>query len=69
MSITKSFNDENEEQSIDCFPTVDRNVRFRFLKFGSCEFFIDLDIQTAEALMDEIHLSLSQLEGGEDVIH
>ena len=65
MSISKLFNDDDLEKSIECFPTVENNVCFRFLFKGNCEFAIDLDIETAEALMDEIHLSLKQLEGGE----
>lgn len=64
MPVLKMFYDNLEEQSIDVFPTMDKTIRFRFLKDSQCEFYIDLDIETAEALIDEIHLSLSKLEGG-----
>lgn len=66
MSITKLFNDCDGEKSMECFPTIEKKICFRFLYNGTCEFTIDLDIETAEALMDEIHLSLSQFEGGEE---
>lgn len=68
MSITKLFNDDDGEKSIECFPTIENKICFRFLFNETCEFAIDLDIETAEALMDEIHLSLNKLEGGKDGI-
>jgi len=64
MPITKLFQDSDCEKSIDCYPTKDTEICFRFSLNGNCEFTIDLDIETAEALMDEIHLSLSQFKGG-----
>lgn len=69
MPVTKMFYGENYQESIDLFPTKDGKICFRFLNYGICEFEIDLDIETAEVLMDEIHLLLKEIEGGKNGIH
>lgn len=62
MPVEKLFYDENYEKSIDCFLTIDEDLRVRFSEGNECKFIIDLDIETIEELIKDLTLQISSFK-------